>query len=112
MLKRFVNKILSFWGLTIMSQTDIKFMIKHEINHHEYRRLFPKKDHNLVNIVKEQKVAMKKYKVIWEIDLWAENPEDAAKKALAVQRDPDSLATVFTVGNETIDLDEVEWDND
>jgi len=55
---------------------------------------------------------MKEYKVIWEIDLWAENPEDAAKKALAVQRDPDSLATVFTVGNETIDLDEVEWDND
>ena len=53
MLKRFVNKILSFWGLTLMSQSDIKFMIKHEINHHEYRRLFPKKDHNLVNIVKE-----------------------------------------------------------
>ena len=53
MLKRFVNKILSFWGLTLMSQSDIKFMISHEINHHEYRRLFPKKDHNLINIGKD-----------------------------------------------------------
>ncbi len=39
----------------------------------------------------------KMYKVMWEIDLMATSPEDAARKALAVQRDVNSLATVFQV---------------
>ena len=40
---------------------------------------------------------MADFKVTWEIDLVAETPEDAARQALAIQRDPKSLATVFDV---------------
>ncbi len=41
----------------------------------------------------------KQYLVQWEIDIYAESPEDAARQALAIQRDnnPANLATVFTV---------------
>ena len=45
------------------------------------------------------------YHVKWEIDLRADSPEDAARQALEVHRDLDSIACVFTVtdgaGNET-----------
>lgn len=42
------------------------------------------------------------FRVVWEIDIDdADNPEEAARKALAIQRDPDAIATVFTV----IDID-------
>jgi hypothetical protein len=49
-------------------------------------------------------------RIIWEIDLDAESPRGAAEKALAIQRRPDSIATVFEVvdevGNRTrVDLD-------
>jgi hypothetical protein len=37
------------------------------------------------------------YQVTWMIDLDAETPEDAARKALAIQRDPTSTATIFHV---------------
>lgn len=37
------------------------------------------------------------YTVIWEIDIEAESPEQAAEKALEIQRDPSSTATVFDV---------------
>lgn len=37
------------------------------------------------------------YRVLWEIDLIADNPKDAAREALAIQRNPESLATVFDV---------------
>lgn len=40
---------------------------------------------------------MKSYLVTWEIDIDADTPEDAARKALAIQRDPASIATVFDV---------------
>lgn len=40
---------------------------------------------------------MNEYTVIWEIDIYANSPEEAAEKALAVQRDTDSMATVFQV---------------
>lgn len=40
---------------------------------------------------------MPTYHVSWEIEIDAENPRDAAKQALAIQRDPHSLATVFQV---------------
>ena len=36
-------------------------------------------------------------RVHWEIDIDAETPIDAARQALAIQRRPDSIATVFTV---------------
>jgi hypothetical protein len=36
-------------------------------------------------------------RVSWAIDVTADNAKEAAEKALAIQRDPDSLATVFDV---------------
>jgi len=43
---------------------------------------------------------MPEYMVQWEIELSAKSPEDAAAKALKIQRDPDSTATVFDVTGE------------
>jgi hypothetical protein len=37
------------------------------------------------------------YRVLWEIDLPADSPEEAAEKALACIRRPDTTATVFCV---------------
>ena len=40
------------------------------------------------------------YRVVWEIDIEdADNPEEAARNAQAILRDPNSIATVFTVVN-------------
>ena len=39
----------------------------------------------------------KRYNVCWEIDVWAPGPRQAAEKALKIQRDPGSSATVFMV---------------
>ena len=36
-------------------------------------------------------------RVCWEIDVDARTPREAARKALAIQRDPKSIATVFDV---------------
>ena len=53
-----------------------------------------------------------RYHITWDIDLHAENARAAAEEALAIMRDPDSLATVFLVwaedaeDGETIDLAE------
>jgi hypothetical protein len=52
------------------------------------------------------------YRVKWEIDTEADSPIEAAEKALRIQRDPDSIATVFQVqieGSAFFDLwDEIE----
>jgi hypothetical protein len=40
---------------------------------------------------------MTSYHIIWEIDVQADSPEEAAYKALAMQRNPESTATVFDV---------------
>jgi hypothetical protein len=40
---------------------------------------------------------MKAYNVIWQMEFDAESAEDAARQALTVQRDPESIATVFDV---------------
>lgn len=49
---------------------------------------------------------MNHYCVTWNIDIEAETPRDAAKQALKIQRDPESIATVFKVkdqfGQETL----------
>jgi len=37
------------------------------------------------------------YRVIWEIDLHAASPCAAGEKALEIHRDPESIATVFSV---------------
>ena len=40
---------------------------------------------------------MAEYHVRWDIDVEAGSPKQAAKKALKIQRDPESIATVFEV---------------
>lgn len=40
---------------------------------------------------------MKTFLVCWEIQLDAETAREAAEKALEIQRDPSSIATVFDV---------------
>jgi hypothetical protein len=47
---------------------------------------------------------MNEYRVTWEIDLRANSPEEAAREALQIQRDPASTATVFNVSDVRIDL--------
>jgi hypothetical protein len=37
------------------------------------------------------------HRVLWEIDIDADTPVEAARKALAIHRDPESIATVFDV---------------
>ena len=45
----------------------------------------------------------KLYHVVWEIDIYAESPRDAAKEAQAIQQDKDAIATVFDVTEEDSD---------
>lgn len=40
---------------------------------------------------------MNSYMVVWEIDVDAESPVEAARKALETQRNPESIAAVFGV---------------
>ena len=57
---------------------------------------------------------MTEYLVQWTIEIQADSPEDAARQALALQRDPSSLTACFQVAGdddgeyETIDLDELD----
>jgi len=44
---------------------------------------------------------MSEYRVIWEINLEAKDPIAAAETALAIQRDPESLATAFRTIDKT-----------
>ena len=46
---------------------------------------------------KTTSTSAREFRVRWEIDLDADSPEDAARQALAIQRDPNSLATIFEV---------------
>lgn len=48
---------------------------------------------------------MTRYLVTWEIDIEADSPREAAEAALHIQRDPDSIATVFKVDGQQIDLE-------
>ncbi|MHC4463632.1 MAG: hypothetical protein ACYS30_19710 [Planctomycetota bacterium] len=43
---------------------------------------------------------MQTYHVVWKIDVGADSPENAAAKALEIQRNPSSTATVFDVIDE------------
>jgi hypothetical protein len=40
---------------------------------------------------------LKEYRVVWEIELYATSPRNAARQALEIHRDPESTATVFDV---------------
>jgi hypothetical protein len=52
------------------------------------------------------------YLVTWEIEMEAETPREAAKKALEIMQDPESIGTVFKVvdaeGEHVVDLLEEE----
>ena len=52
------------------------------------------------------------FKVTWTIEIDAENPQQAAEKALALHRDPNSIATVFEVsdGKDTYTVDPEDCD--
>lgn len=49
---------------------------------------------------------MKTYEVVWRMSIEGDSPRDSARKALKIQRDPESIATVFEVDGEEIDLGE------
>lgn len=51
---------------------------------------------------------MKNYFVEWEIGIKANSPEDAAREALAIQRDANSIATFFRVINEIGEITEID----
>lgn len=40
---------------------------------------------------------MTEYRLTWVIELSADSPREAAERALEIQRDPTSIATVFDV---------------
>lgn len=46
---------------------------------------------------------MTHYNVSWEMNIEADNPEAAAREALRIHRDPESIATVFEVWDENGD---------
>lgn len=57
------------------------------------------------------------YFVTWEIDMYADSPREAAEKARAYQRSPESQVGVFNVFDEAgtqhhVDLDEYEEDEE
>jgi hypothetical protein len=59
--------------------------------------------------IQNTKIAMKSYRIIWEIDVEANNPTEAAAKAQLIQQDKGSEATIFEVYEdgkyvETLDL--------
>ena len=51
---------------------------------------------------------MAMYQVRWEIDVEADDPQEAARKALTIQRDPTSIATVFDVVDQEGHFDRVD----
>jgi hypothetical protein len=61
---------------------------------------------------------MTEYYIEWRIELDATSPEDAARKALAIQHDPFSTSTVFHVRADkdddftVVDLEVAEVDNE
>lgn len=53
---------------------------------------------------------MNKYRVIWEIDIEAETPQEAAEMARVIQLDDTSLATRFSVKDQQGNTTEVDVD--
>jgi hypothetical protein len=47
---------------------------------------------------------MPEYTVVWRINIEADSPREAAMEALRIHRKPDSIATVFEVDGQEIDL--------
>lgn len=51
---------------------------------------------------------MKSYRVVWEIDIEANSPQEAARRAFEVQHDTGTLADHFTVYDEDGNSTEVD----
>ncbi|MBM4719713.1 hypothetical protein GS449_14865 [Rhodococcus hoagii] len=60
--------------------------------------------HSLFEFIQE--VSMPEFNVVWEMDIEADSRREAAEKALAIHRNPESIATVFSVDGQTVDLGE------
>lgn len=54
---------------------------------------------------------MPEYHVMWEIDLEAASPRKAAERALAIQRDANSCATVFDIVAEDGSVERVDLED-
>lgn len=52
--------------------------------------------------VTRYKKGISEYRVIWEIDIEADNLKEAVREALRIQRDPESTATIFKVTDKEI----------
>jgi hypothetical protein len=50
------------------------------------------------------------FRVIWEIDIDADDPKEAARKALKIHRDPESIADSFQVHHESLPSGGVTFD--
>lgn len=61
------------------------------------RTAFNADEEGNINLIVGGSVPNKSYRVVWEIDIDATSPREAAEKALQSQRDTSSLATVFFV---------------
>jgi hypothetical protein len=57
-----------------------------------------------INKLTGKGVKMYHYRVRWEIDILADDARAAAEEAQRIQRDPESIATVFEMFNENGDL--------
>lgn len=55
---------------------------------------------------------MPNYIVRWEMPIEASSPEAAAARALVVQRDPESIATVFDVQTEGGEIVRIDMDDE
>lgn len=53
---------------------------------------------------------LKQYRVMWEIDVDAASPKEAAIRALEIQRDPSSIAVIFKVQQKPGGWEQVELD--
>lgn len=55
---------------------------------------------------------MQTYRVVWEIDVEADGPKEAAEMARYFQTAPDTIATVFDVRDETGEITRVDLAED
>lgn len=60
------------------------------------------------------KAELKEFLVTWEIHILAASHREAAEQALKIQRDPNSIATVFVVRScdDPEDVDTVDFEED
>ncbi len=60
----------------------------------------------------EGETRVQTYRVVWEIDVEADGPKEAAEMARYFQTAPDTIATVFDVRDETGEITRVDLAED